>query len=71
MTSSSTTTEYIVEKLGDISGVMEDDIHVSDDTVTVYVPTDRLEDAQKLEDINVKVLEEHEHEYLISAKPPQ
>lgn len=48
---------------------MRDDIHVSsDDTVTTYVPTDRLEDVQELEDIDVEVLEDHEYEYLISAK---
>jgi hypothetical protein len=47
---------------------MRDDIHVSDDTVTTYIPTDQLEDAEALEDIDVEVLEEHEHEYLISAK---
>lgn len=61
--------EYIVEKLGDISGVMEDDIYVHDDSVTVYVPTNQLENAQKLDQVNVKVLEEHEYEYLISASP--
>jgi len=27
-----------------------------------------LENAEELEDIDVEVLEEHEHEYLISAK---
>jgi hypothetical protein len=47
---------------------MRDDIHVSDDTVTTYVPLDRLEDAHDLEGIKVEVLEEHEYEYLISAK---
>lgn len=50
---------------------MRDDIHVSDDTVTTYVPLDRLEDAQDLEDFEVEVLEEHEHEYLIPAKAKQ
>ena len=50
---------------------MRDDIHVSDDTVTTYVPLDRLEDAQDLEGIEVEVLKEHEHEYLISANAKQ
>lgn len=65
---SSSNTDSIVEELAAISGVMRDDIHVSDDTVTTYIPTDQLEDAEGLEDIDVEVLEEHEHEYLISAK---
>jgi hypothetical protein len=65
---SSSNTESIVEELAAISGVMRDDIHVSDDTVTTYIPTDQLEDAEALEEIEVEVLEDHEHEYLISAK---
>ena len=68
MTSTATETDRIVDELADIMGVIRDDIHVSDDTVTTYVPLDRLEDAQDLEGIEVEVLEEHEHEYLISVK---
>ena len=68
MTSTATGTDRIVEELADIRGVMRDDIHVSDDTVTTYIPLDRLEDTQELEGIEVEVLEEYEHEYLISAK---
>ena len=68
ITSTATGTDRIVEELADIKGVMRDDIHVSDDTVTTYVPLDRLEDAHDLEGIKVEVLEEHEYEYLISAK---
>lgn len=71
MTSPTSGTEYIVEELAAISGVMRDDIHVSDDTVTTYIPTDQLERARDLQDIEVEVLEEHEHEYLISAKASQ
>ena len=71
MTSYASSTDYIVEKLEEISGVMQDDIHVSDDTVTTYIPTDQLGNAEELEDITVEVLEEHEHEYLISAKSSQ
>jgi hypothetical protein len=71
MTSSTGGTEYIVDQLAAISGVLKDDIHVSDDTVTTYVPTDQLEQAEELENIEVEVLEEHEHEYLISAKASQ
>jgi hypothetical protein len=66
MTSTATGTDRIVEELADIKGVMRDGIHVSDDTVTTYL--DRLEDAPELEGIKVEVHEEHEHEYLISAK---
>ncbi|MBV0926396.1 hypothetical protein KTS45_19495 [Halomicroarcula limicola] len=71
MTSSTGRTEYIVEQLAAISGVLKDDIHVSDDTVTTYVPTNQLEQAKELENIEVEVLEEQEHEYLISAKASQ
>lgn len=72
MTSTATGTDRIVEELDSIDGVMRDDIHVNDnDVVTTYVPTDRLEDAQELDGIEVEVLEDHEYEYLISAKPEQ
>ena len=71
MTSTAPSTDRIVEKLSDISGVMRDDIHVSDDTVTTYIPIDQLEDAESLEGIDIEVLEEHEYEYLISAKNRQ
>jgi hypothetical protein len=71
MTSSTGGTDYIVEELAAISGVLKDDIHVSDDTVTTYIPTDQLVQARELQDIEVEVLEEHEHEYLISAKASQ
>jgi len=64
-------TDLVVEELAAISGVMRDDIHVSDDTVTTYIPTDQLGNAEGLEDIEVEVLEEYEHEYLISAKAGQ
>lgn len=68
MTPPTAGTDYIVEELAGVSGVLRDDIHVSDDTVTTYIPTDQLEDAENLENIDVEVLEEYEHEYLISAK---
>jgi len=71
MTSSTGETDYIVEELAAISGVLKDDIHVSDETLTTYIPTDQLEQARELQDIEVEVLEEHEHEYLISAKASQ
>jgi hypothetical protein len=58
MTPSASDTDYMVEKLADLDYIMRDDIHVSnDDTVTTYVPTDRLEDVQNLEDIDVEALE--------------
>jgi hypothetical protein len=68
---STTGTDRIVEELADIQGALRDDIHVSDDTVITYVPLDRLEEVQDVEGIGVEVLEEHEHEYLISAKTKQ
>lgn len=71
MSSLESNTESIVGELNSISGVMRDDIHVSGDTVTTYIPTDQLVIAEALEDIDVEVLEEHEHEYLISAKASQ
>jgi hypothetical protein len=48
--------------------VLRDDVHVSKETVTTYIPTDQLENVEALEDIDVKVLEEYEQEYLISAE---
>jgi hypothetical protein len=68
---SSSNTDPIVEELAAIDGVMRDDIHISDDTVTTYIPIDQLEDAEALEGIDIEVLEEHEYEYLISAKNKQ
>jgi hypothetical protein len=50
---------------------MRDDIHVSGDTVTTYIPTGQLEDTEALGDTGVEVLEEYEHEYLISVKASQ
>jgi hypothetical protein len=65
---SSSNIESIAEELAAISGVMRDDIQVSDDTVTTYIPTDQLADVEASEDIDVEVLEEYEYEYLICAK---
>jgi hypothetical protein len=65
---SSSNTDSIVEVLAAISGVMRDDIHVGDNTVTTYIPTDQLEEIEALESINVEVVEEYEHEYLVSVK---
>jgi hypothetical protein len=71
MTSTTSGTDQIVDELAEISDVLQDDIHVSDDTVTTYIPTDQLDDAESLDGIDVEVLEEYEHEYLISAKASQ
>ncbi|WP_269814469.1 hypothetical protein [Halorussus litoreus] len=38
--------------------------------MTTYVPTDKLADARALEHVEVKVVEEYEHEYLISVTAP-
>lgn len=62
-------TDYITEELATVSGVIRDDIHVREETVTTYIPADQLENVEAWEHITVEVLEEYEHEYLISAKP--
>jgi len=68
MTASTNSTDEIVDQLADTDGVLQDDIHVNNDTVTTYIPTDKLDAAHGLEGIEVEVLEEYDHEYLISAK---
>jgi hypothetical protein len=70
MTSPTGGTDHI-EELAATSGVLRDDIHVSEGTVTTYIATDQLGDAEGLDNIDVEVLEEYEHEYLISAKASQ
>jgi hypothetical protein len=69
MTASKTDTDRLVEQVSGIDGVMRDDIHVHEDKVTTYVPTGQLEAAKALDGVSVEVLEEHEHEYLISVVP--
>ena len=53
---STTGTDRIVEEMADIQVVLRDDIHVSDDTATTYVPLDSLENAPDLEGIRLKFL---------------
>jgi hypothetical protein len=48
---------------------MRDDVHVHEEKVTTYVPIDRLDEAEGLDGVAVEILEEHEHEYLISVTP--
>lgn len=69
MTASKTDTDRIVEQVAGIDDVMRDDIHVHEDKVTTYVPTGQLEAGKELDGVAVEVLEEHEHEYLISVTP--
>jgi len=69
MTASKTDTDLLVEQVAGIDGVMGDDIHVHGDKVTTYVPTGQMEAAKELDDVSVEVLEEHDHEYLISVAP--
>ena len=57
----------LVERLSDIDGVMRDDIEMHDDVVTTYIPTGELDAAKELAGVTVEVLEEYEHEYLISV----
>ena len=71
MTSPTGGTDHIVEYLAAISGVLRDDIHFSEGTVTTCIPTDQLGDAEGLDNIDIEVLEKYEHEYLISAKANQ
>lgn len=67
MTASEADTNQIVEQVAGIEGVMRDDIEVHDDSVMTYIPIDKLDAAEGLEGVSVEVLEEYEHEYLISV----
>lgn len=67
MTASNTNANQLVEQLAEIDGVMRDDIEVIDDAVTTYIPTGKLKAAEELDGVTVEVLEEYEHEYLISV----
>jgi hypothetical protein len=67
MTASEADATQIVEQVAGIEGVMRDDIEVHDDSVTTYIPIDKLDAAKGLEGVSVEVLEEYEHEYLISV----
>jgi hypothetical protein len=67
MTASNTNANQLVEQLAEIDGVIRDDIEVIDDAVTTYIPTGELKAAEELDGVTVEVLEEYEHEYLISV----
>ncbi|WP_336326483.1 hypothetical protein [Halovenus sp. HT40] len=56
-------------KIVDELGVMEDDIHVTrdEDTMTFYLPPNKLEDAENTLDRELEMLEEHDHKYLVKA----
>jgi len=69
MTALKTDTDRLVEQVAGIDGVMRDDIHVHEDKVTTHVPTGQLEAAKELDEVSVEILEEHDHEYLISVIP--
>lgn len=69
MTVNQSGSDYIVDQLLGLGSVMEDNLHVHEGTVTTYIPTKKLEDAQSLDGIDLRVLEEHEYEYLIAAEP--
>lgn len=47
--------------------MMRDDIEVHIDSVTTYIPTEKLETAKELDGVSVEVLEEYDHDYLISV----
>lgn len=59
--------ESIVDRLAAIGGVMREDIDIDEDTVTAYVPADQLNFVKQLEGIDIEVIEQYEHEHLISA----
>jgi len=65
MTQSKQLQNQIVDELG----VMEDDIHATTDkdSLTFYLPLDKLEEAKSTLNIELEVLEEHEYEYLVRA----
>jgi ribosomal protein S12 len=67
MTEPTNPTDYIVDKLAAIGGVMRADITVSEETVTAYIPTDQLQAVQELENVDIEVIEDYDHEQLISA----
>jgi hypothetical protein len=56
-------TKAIVEELA----VLEDDIDVTSDSITFYLPPEDLDEAKEKLDADLKVLEEYEYEYLIKA----
>jgi len=59
--------ESTQQRILDELDVLEDDIHVTsdEDAMTFYLPTDQLDQAREALDIEIEVLEEHEHEYLV------
>ena len=65
MTQSKQLQNQIVDELG----VIEDDIHTTSDkdSLTFYLPLDKLEEAKSTLNTELEVLEEHEHEYLLRA----
>jgi hypothetical protein len=71
MTKPTDVTDSIVDKLAAIGGVMREDINVSEDTVTAYVPTDQLNAVRQLGGMDIEIIEEYEHEHLVSARASQ
>ena len=45
--------------------VMEDDIHITDDAMTFYLPPDQIDEAEDVLGRKVEVLEVHEYEKLV------
>jgi hypothetical protein len=71
MTKPTDVTGSIVDKLATIGGVMREDINVSEDTVTAYVPADQLNAVRQLGGMDIEIIEEYEHEHLVSATGSQ
>ena len=63
-----TNPDAIQQTITDELDVLADDIHVHDDnTLTFYVPTEQLDQAQEVVPGDVEILEDHEYEYLVKA----
>lgn len=61
----SSTTDDLKQEITSKLDVMMDDIHVTDDTMTFYLPTGQLDEAENVLNRDVEVLEEHEHKNLV------
>mgnify|MGYP006926918286 FL=1 len=61
----SSTTDDLKQEITSKLDVMMDDIHVTDDAMTFYLPTGQLDEAENVLNRDVEVLEEYEHENLV------
>lgn len=61
----SSTTDDLKREITSRLDVMMDDIHITDDAMTFYLPKEQLDEAEKVLNRDAEVLEEHEHENLV------